>query len=225
MKYDLVIYDLDGTAFDTAPGIIHCVKEILTGIDHPIPDEKTIRSFIGPPLFEGFHEVCGVPRDAALQASQDYMALYRQVGYQMAEPYSGFRELLAAVVDVGGANAVATLKDQSYLLHMMEHYNLRQYFKAVCGSDDSKGVHTKGDVIRVCLGQTGYDPSRCVMIGDSAYDAEGAEECGMDFIAVTYGFGFTTREKAEAVKSVFVADTVEEIGEFLEVHKPLAVRG
>ena len=63
------------------------------------------------------------------------------------------------------------------------------------------------------------------MIGDSAYDAEGAEECGMDFIAVTYGFGFTTREKAEAVKSVFVADTVEEVADYLGVGKILAIKG
>lgn len=215
MKYDLCIFDLDGTAFDTSPGIIHCVKEILGGMGYPIPAPEVIKTFIGPPLYEGFKDVCGVPHEDALIASQRYMALYKEVGYRYATPYDGFEELLRAVVDAGGENAIATLKEQSYLHHMMEFYGLAHYFKDISGSNDDMGIYSKGDVIRHCLSKTGVDPSRCVMIGDSGYDGVGAKECGMDFIAVTYGFGFSSRAKAAEYESVFIADNTKEVQRFL----------
>ena len=53
------------------------------------------------------------------------------------------------------------------------------------------------------------------MVGDSPYDAEGAERCGCDFAAVTFGFGFRSRAQAEAVKHVFIADSNDRLCEFI----------
>ena len=53
------------------------------------------------------------------------------------------------------------------------------------------------------------------MVGDSPYDAEGAERCGCDFAAVTFGFGFRSRAQAEAVKHVFIADSNDQRCEFI----------
>ena len=54
-----------------------------------------------------------------------------------------------------------------------------------------------------------------LMVGDSPYDAEGAAQCGCDFAAVTFGFGFRTKEEALASKHVFVADSNDTLCEFI----------
>ena len=59
------------------------------------------------------------------------------------------------------------------------------------------------------------------MIGDSIYDAIGAEEAGIDFIAVTYGYGFKNKEEASQVKNVFIAENVSDIISFLNLQSPV----
>lgn len=54
------------------------------------------------------------------------------------------------------------------------------------------------------------------MIGDTEFDAIGAEKVGIDFIAVTYGFGFKTREDVARYKSVGIIDLAKELIDRIE---------
>ena len=66
-----------------------------------------------------------------------------------------------------------------------------------------------------CLEKSGCDKSQAVLIGDSKYDAIGAKEAGIDFIAVTYGFGFKTEDDAKEFPCCAVCDDVIQIEKFL----------
>ena len=54
-------------------------------------------------------------------------------------------------------------------------------------------------------------------MGDTVYDVAGANELGVDSIAVTYGFG--KREELEALGATFVVDSVCELSSLLGVEK------
>ena len=53
-----VIFDLDGTLTDSHEGILKSIRHALTSMNYPIPDEKTLQLFIGPPLADSFKEHC-----------------------------------------------------------------------------------------------------------------------------------------------------------------------
>mgnify|MGYP000349853696 CR=1 FL=1 len=55
---------------------------------------------------------------------------------------------------------------------------------------DTKEQLSKSDIIQAALKEMGQTNASAVLIGDSQYDAEGAEKAGVSFIGVTYGFGF-----------------------------------
>ena len=50
------------------------------------------------------------------------------------------------------------------------------------------------------------------MIGDSRYDQEGAEEAGIDFIGVLYGFGFQSEEELRGKRYVYRVDQLKDMG-------------
>ena len=61
----------------------------------------------------------------------------------------------------------------------------------------------------------GVSKTDAVLIGDSKYDAIGAEQAGIDFIAVTYGFGFKSAADADEYANVGAVDSVEKLKSFL----------
>ena len=61
--YTIILFDLDGTLTDSAPGILNSVRYACRKLGLPIPGEETLRRFLGPPLIASFRELMGL--DAA----------------------------------------------------------------------------------------------------------------------------------------------------------------
>ena len=74
MQYKTILFDLDGTLTDSAPGILNSVRYGCRRIGIPVPDEATLRRFLGPPLIDSFHNLCGLndaDTDRAVAAFRD----------------------------------------------------------------------------------------------------------------------------------------------------------
>ena len=109
----------------------------------------------------------------------------------MAEVYPGMKQLLQFLSSQGLILGVTTLKHQPYAEKMLSHFGLSGYFTCICGSSSDKSVQLKKDVISRAISLLGNpQKEECVLIGDSIYDALGAQDTGVDFIGVSYGFGY-----------------------------------
>lgn len=75
---------------------------------------------------------------------------------------------------------------------------------------------TKSDIINLVLEDLSVEPENAVLIGDSAYDAIGARQSGVDFIGVEYGFGFKNLQEIEAYHPVFIAYFVDDLIQFFD---------
>ena len=64
-NYDVILFDLDGTLTDSAPGILNSVRYACRKLGLPIPGEETLRRFLGPPLIASFRELMGLDAAAA----------------------------------------------------------------------------------------------------------------------------------------------------------------
>lgn len=193
-KYQAVLFDLDGTLLDTAEGILNCISYAEANMPlSPLPEDRK-RSFIGPPLLESFRREYGLSEAEGIRAVKYYRERYRSKGLFEAKIYPGIPELLHCLQESGCRLAVATLKLERYADKIISHFGLAPYFDCVAGTDE-KGETTKAQIIKQCLRSLGTPPHKAVLIGDSRYDYQGAAEAGVDFIGVSYGFGFRPDEE------------------------------
>ena len=107
--------------------------------------------------------------------------------------------------------AVATYKRHDYAMKILEHFHISDYCDSMNGADN-ENVLTKADIVVKCMEECGVtDRSKVVLIGDSEYDAIGAKGVGIDFIGVTYGFGFKTKDDVNQYDNVAAVDSVMEL--------------
>ena len=89
-----LIFDFDGTLFDTGPGILRSVQYALERFGIRETDLGKLRKFVGPPLVDSFMELYGMPPEQAKEAVAFYRERYTPVGLLECEPYPGMPELL-----------------------------------------------------------------------------------------------------------------------------------
>ena len=80
MKYKIAIFDLDGTITDSGSGIINSIRYALEKYGLPVPEEKVLRTFIGPPLKEQFQAVCGLNEEESARMVDAYREYYTEKG-------------------------------------------------------------------------------------------------------------------------------------------------
>lgn len=216
MSYRLFIFDLDGTLVDTSPGIMRTVRHVekVMGVE-PIPDSD-LRRFIGPPLEDSFRRYHHAGPEQARQMVACYRERYGTVGVGEAAVYPGIPEILDAIEAFPGARAaVATLKHHTMAEKSLARFDLTRRFDAVAAGTDEHP--SKADLIRQVMEELGWtDPAAAVMIGDSRYDGEGALEAGVDFVPLTYGFGFSEPGSLLGLPAVFTAEQPEDLVRFIK---------
>ena len=147
MQYKTILFDLDGTLTDSAPGILNSVRYGCRRIGIPVPDEATLRRFLGPPLIDSFHNLCGLndaDTDRAVAAFREY---FPDKGLFENEVYPGIPALLADLHARGCQLVLATSKPEEYARRIMEHFDLAQYFTAICGATLDETRTDKAEVI------------------------------------------------------------------------------
>lgn len=130
--------------------------------------------------------------------------------------YDGIMELLRDLRLNGIHTAVATLKAQETAEKILREFNLETLFDIVIGTDLNQPMKKSG-MLCECMDRFSCKKIEAVLIGDSIYDEKSAGEAGIDFIAVTYGFGFRPELKVEECRCVCICNTVGEIAEYFSV--------
>jgi len=212
MSFRLAIFDLDGTLMDTSSGILQAVRETIRVHSMPALPEEVLRSFIGPPIQWSFAARYGLDKEGAQKMADTFRESYAVRHLLEAVPYPGIYDLLSTLGARGVKPAIATYKREDYALRLLKHYHFDDYTDIIFGGDN-EGILKKRDIILKCIESAGVkELKEVVMVGDTLHDSEGAREIGVDFIGVSYGFGFHGKD-AEGVENM--ANTPEEILSFI----------
>ena len=215
MGWKAAVFDVDGTLLDTAEGVMSAVKYAINTWGLPPLGEEELKAFIGPPVQNSFVRHYGMKKEEAQQLADIFRRRYKDEDLLKAAPYEGIYQVFEKLKGNGILLAVATYKRQDYARRILEHFGFHRYTDILYGADNQNKLKKK-DIIEKCLNDLGiHDYSQAVMVGDSDNDAVGAEELGMGFIGVTYGFGFKDQEDVMGYHADGCAAHPEDIAEII----------
>lgn len=203
-----ILFDFDGTVYDTVEGIARSVRYAINkyGIDEP---ETALRRFAGPPLRDKFMEEYGFSEEQAMEAIRIFRERYLPVGLYESRAFEGIAELLAELRKAGCKTAVATSKPQPLAEKLLRDAGIFDLFDAVCGSSIDGGDDAKWQVAKRAMEALGADPSETALIGDTKYDVEGAHRCKIPCIGVRWGYA--AEGELESAGADYIAAGMDEL--------------
>ena len=210
--YKNILFDFDGTIFDTVDGIVKSVRYALNkhGMDAP---DAVLRCFAGPPMEDMFMQTFDMSRDEAKQLRQDFQERYIPIGLFESKPFEGIEQLLAALKADGRRLAITTLKPTHMAETLLKRSGLYDYFDMVCGIAPDVTNFTKSELALMAMEHFGGTPEDTVLVGDTKYDINGAHGAHLKAVGVRYGFA--PEGELEAAGADYFVNTVEELKEFL----------
>jgi phosphoglycolate phosphatase len=185
-----ILFDLDGTLIDSAPGILASFGAALqrTGLAPAVPLEA---SLIGPPLPVTAATLVGRDDPAAIAALiAAFRTDYDEAGYRATAVYAGVPRLLETLAATGIALRIVTNKRIAPTRRILEHLGWTAHFAGVHALDatDPPAPH-KPAMVAAVLRAAALLPERTWMVGDSAEDRRAAETNGLRFFAAGWGYG------------------------------------
>lgn len=212
-----LLFDLDGTLTDPKEGICTCVQYALASFGIEEPDLDKLEPFIGPPLKDSFMEFYNMSEEQAEAAVEKYRERFRDKGIFENSLYDGVPQMLQALNSRGMFLAVASSKPTVFVEQILEHFNIKKYFKVVVGSELDGTRVNKDEIVEEALkqlfGDKPVEKNKVYMIGDRKFDVEGAKAMGVDSVGVTYGYG--GMEELREAKADYIVRSVEELQRFL----------
>lgn len=216
-----ILFDMDGTLLDSAPGVMDSAARALEAVNAPIPPPGELLKYVGPPMYESFRHSAGLDEATARDALRHYRAAYAETGARQSSLFGGIDNLLAQLDSLQCPMAVATSKVEDQAVRMGRAFGIDRHFADVCGASDAAGRASKEDVIAESLARLkaqGVDISSPVMVGDRSYDVAGAAAHRIPTIFVAWGYG----EPSEAREAAAVAQTPGILGRLLCAGRPPA---
>jgi phosphoglycolate phosphatase len=184
-----VIFDLDGTLFDTRADIAAAINAGLHAVGLPEAEVDTVTGFVGNGvgrLVDRTVQTMGGDLMLAPPVAQALMAHYRAHPVVHTQPYAGVDELLAGWADV--PLAIASNKPTDLCRAIVGHFGWTHRFRAILGADWGGPKKPDPAVLVHLAAEIGQPPERGVMVGDSVADLEAGRAAGMLTVAALYGF-------------------------------------
>lgn len=184
--FDAVLFDLDGTLLDSAPGIFDSFRHTLAQFGTAATPQQ-LQRFLGPPLRDSFAQL--LPPGDVERAIAIYRERYAAMSGPLTGVYPGVPQMLAALRAAGYTVCIATSKLQPVAQRLLSEKGLQDAFDFIGGSAGDTALDTKTAVMRHVLRQPALQGKCAVMVGDRDNDMQGAADCGLPALGALYGYG------------------------------------
>lgn len=208
----MIIFDWDGTLADSISSIAESIIAACekAGFDPP-PFEKA-RYIVGLGIKESFEYLCpGILmkdfQKAALKYRDEFIEREKNINL-----FKGIKEGLVKLQETGVLLAVATGKSRAGLDRSIKHSGTGNFFHITRTADETQA---KPDplMLKEIINSLEVRKEECVMIGDTVFDLQMAQNAGIDSIAVTYGAH--SKEKIKEENPLHTADSVDSLFDFI----------
>ena len=211
MKYDSVIFDLDGTLLDTLDDLRDSVNYALRAFGMKERTLCEIRAFVGNGMLKLIRRAAadGTPDKTVDELLATFKAHYALHSKDKTRPYDGIPELLRALKERGIPTAVVSNKADSAVALLIPEY-FPDLIDTAIGELEGVSRKPAPDTVHLAMKRLGV--CRPVYVGDSEVDVLTAKNAGIDGIFVTWGF-----RSEETLREAGATLTVNTPKELLEV--------
>ena len=210
MKYEAVIFDLDGTLIDTLEDLKDSINFALEQHGMPERSLEEVHTFVGNGVkklvFRSVPENTSEElRESCLKA---FKAHYITNSMNKTRPYNGICGLVEKLKKNGVKLAVVTNKTQDAADAIMNEF-FKDDFEIIIGQIDGVAQKPQPDGVWYAIEKLGASKQNSVYIGDSEVDCLTAKNSGIPIIGVTWGF--RGRKVLEENNADYIVDSPEEI--------------
>ncbi|SHI48969.1 HAD family hydrolase [Pseudobutyrivibrio xylanivorans] len=190
MKYEAILFDLDGTLLYTLEDLTDSINYMLDKYGFPTHSIDDVRRFVGNGLRKLVERALpeGPDYKHFEEFLKEFIEYYNCHNLIKTKPYDGVIETTEKLAALGMKMAIVTNKGQTASDSLIDDF-FAPHITIVIGDD---GIHKRKpdpEPIEIALQKLGIaDKSKVLYIGDSEVDATTAENAGLDYILCTYGF-------------------------------------
>lgn len=208
-KYDLIVFDWDGTLMDSEAKIVRCFEAAAADVDVEYPGAHAVRDIIGLGLAESmdilFPQADTAKRAALVERYREHFLHQDQTPMPL---FPGVERGLKALVDEGYVLAVATGKARRGLERVLQETNMAHLFTTTRCADETVSKPDPRMLLDI-LAATGVAPQRALMVGDTVHDIQMANRAEIGALAVSYGV--QARERLLAENPIACVDSFTDV--------------
>lgn len=198
---NIVVFDLDGTLFDTLPDIYGSLEYVLKKNGMQIPSENQAASFMGDGLKTFLCRAIALSgiKDCSQALLDDYLSYYGAHCTDKTKPYNGIVNLLEGLLLKGVKMGVASNKSEFLVRKIITHFKFDKFFIKISGGDTflHKKPHPEPVIGTIQSMTSFYNLQSCLMIGDSENDIASGISAGIKTCWCRYGYGHDILLKAD----------------------------
>jgi len=214
-RYDLIVFDWDGTVMDSTAVIANSIQSACRDLDLTVPTDEVARHVIGLGLDQALRYA--VP-SAGASRHAELVARYRHhfFSQENAMPlFEGAEQLMQELRAQGYYLAVATGKNRTGLDRALKSSNMAQYFHATRTADQTV---SKPDptMLHEIMEELEVSAARALMVGDTTHDLQMAVNAGVASIGMTHGAH--PADQLLELKPLALLDDFYNLREWLKVH-------
>ena len=189
-RFDLLVFDWDGTLMDSAAHIAAALQAAFRDLDLPVPSDLAARHVIGLGLEDAMMYLNPGLDHARYAQVADRYRVHFLTGDQDVGLFPAVADGISALNREGYLMAVATGKSRRGLDRSLSATGLLPYFHASrCADEGFPKPHP--EMLQVIMEMLGTGPERTLMIGDTTHDLQMAQNAGVPAVAVSYGAHLT----------------------------------
>ena len=188
MKFETILFDLDGTLLNTLTDLTLSVNHVLEDHGYPLRTEQEVRSFLGNGAKHLIRAAlpAGTAEEAVEECLTEYLAYYDEHANDNTAPYEGISELIDELHRRGVKTAVLSNKGDRQVKPLVQ----KNFPEISLALGEREGLRRKPctDGVEYALKELNASPGTAALMGDSEVDGQTAQNAGIAFLAAGWGF-------------------------------------
>jgi phosphoglycolate phosphatase len=211
MKFEYIIFDWDGTVMDSAAKIVSCMQKAAQLADITIPSRSEVEHIIGISLQPAIKQLFAVNDAKANEIVTHYKNIFIESD-QTPCPLFANAENTLIHLNQNAKLAVATGKARRGLERAWDKTNTKHFFDLSRCADEAESKPSSDMLIQI-IKQWNIEPEQALMVGDTVYDMQMAENIGMPRVGVSYGVH--AKEALQKHKPLCIIDSIDMMKSFV----------
>jgi len=189
MKYNTIIFDLDGTLLNTIEDLTDAVNVTMRKFSYKEHTVEEVKSFVGNGMKNLIkNALYGETDEEKIKKAFDfYKEYYSRNSNIKTKPYEGIFDLLSILKEKGIKMAIVSNKNHNSVLDLM-HLYFKDYIEFAFGDMEGEKRKPHPDLLLKAMNELGGDINNTLFVGDSEVDLLTAQNANILPVLVTWGF-------------------------------------